>query len=395
MKSSYDVIVVGAGPAGSTAARYAAKGGASVLLLERDREPGIPVRCAEGLSHAGLEPFIKPDPAWISRTITSSRFHAPDGSTVDMTQTGTGYVVERRLFDNALCVKALDEGAEMLVRADAVGIEFENDLPAGVRLRHMGAEEVVRCRIVIGADGIESRVARMLGVDSRLALNDVEGSVQYTVNGVKLEEPYCHFHFGRELAPGGYLWVFPKRGDTANIGLGVDGTHMSEKPLTDYLDRFLERHYPGAKPVNVVYGGIPTARTLSKIAGDGFMLAGDAARQVNPITGGGIINAIYAGWMAGQTAAEAIQNNDVSYRMLKKYQTRWKKKFGANLRVMYEIKEKILSIPDAELNHLIALLRKIPPEKFTPRELFMQAIRDNPVLVAKLAASWVTEKLKN
>ncbi|MEA1972618.1 MAG: NAD(P)/FAD-dependent oxidoreductase, partial [Candidatus Cloacimonadota bacterium] len=119
LKDKYDVVVVGAGPAGSVSARFAAESGASVLILERDREPGIPVRCAEGVSHAGIAPFIDIDTKWIATEIDVARLHSPDGNEVTMHNNGKGYVLDRRLFDTALCDLACDKGADLLTKADA------------------------------------------------------------------------------------------------------------------------------------------------------------------------------------------------------------------------------------------------------------------------------------
>ncbi len=100
-KQEFDVIVIGAGPAGSTAAKFAAENGAKVLILERDREPGIPVRCAEGVSVKGIEPFIKINPNWVATEIDIARLHAPDGNTATMYNNGKGLVLHRRIFDAA------------------------------------------------------------------------------------------------------------------------------------------------------------------------------------------------------------------------------------------------------------------------------------------------------
>ena len=127
LKDRYDVVVIGAGPAGSVAARFAAENGVSVLVLERDREPGIPVRCAEGVSHKGIAPFIEIDERWIASTIEVARLHSPDGNEAHMLNNGTGYVLERRVFDAALCSLACKFGADLLTKADAIDLIWENN----------------------------------------------------------------------------------------------------------------------------------------------------------------------------------------------------------------------------------------------------------------------------
>ena len=282
----YDLVVVGAGPAGSVTARFAAEKGASVLMLERDREPGIPVRCAEGISGGGLDTFIDIDPRWIASEITAARLYTPNGKILEMKSEVKGYVLERRIFDAALCDIACKKGVIMKTKANVTGIKRNGDNTVTVFYKHLGQDYQVNCRIVIGADGIESRVGRWFGLKTNLKLEDISTSVQYTINNIKIEKHIISFFFGSQIAPGGYAWIFPKSDTSANVGVGIAGSFAAQKRAKDYLDQFVREKFPQASISYVVFAGIPITTTLPQIVADNLLLVGDAARQVNPITGG-------------------------------------------------------------------------------------------------------------
>jgi len=395
MKSSqYDIVVVGAGPAGSVSARYAAEKGVKVLLLERDREAGIPVRCAEGVSHNGIAPFIDIDPKWIATNIDSACLHSPNGEKAYMYNNGTGYVLERRIFDTELCNLAIQAGVEMLTKADAVGLEFEGEKITGVRYKHEGEIKIANCSIVIGADGVESRVGRWAGMNTTLALNDIDTCVQYTVSGIDFESNTCHFYFGKDVSPGGYVWIFPKSNKTANIGIGISGDLAANKGPKEYLDEFMEKHFPDASVNYTVYGGVPTAWGINEYIKDNIMLVGDAARQVNPITGGGIVQAMIAARIAGRVAADSLAAGDQSKKFLLRYKKEWDAKLGKIQKTMYSMKEKFMNMNDEKFNKLVKMCQGIPKDEFSLKKLFSVAMKGNPLLVAEIAKAFVVSKLK-
>jgi digeranylgeranylglycerophospholipid reductase len=394
IKNQYDVVVIGAGPAGSTTARFAAENGARVLLLERDREPGIPVRCAEGVSHHGLKKFIEPDKKWIASRIDVAELVAPDGSSTKMYRNGTGYILERRLFDAALCNLACEQGTELLTKANAIGLAFEGKEIKGVHFQYLGEEKEVLCNIVIGADGIESRVGRWAGIKTALRLDDLDTCVQYTVADIAIEPNTCRFYFGNQISPGGYVWVFPKSANTANIGIGIAGHFAEKKGPKAYLDEFIARHYPDGKITYTVCGGVPTAATLQDIVLDNLMLVGDAAHQVNPITGGGIIQAMIAGKIAGTVAGKAVQEKRFDKKFLKAYAKEWNDVLGNSQKVMYSLKEKFMNMTDDRFNHLVNFCNSIPKEEFTVAKLFKNAVKDDPKLVMDIAKAFVVSKIK-
>ncbi len=164
-RQKYDVIVVGGGPAGSTAARYVALNGARVLLLEKDRDIGVPVRCGEAVSDEGLRIFMEPDPRWIKSTITRIRLVSPSGHEIEFDLKAKGYILDRRIFDYDLAQYAAQEGATIVTKAYVSGLLFDGDYVKGVKGQYFGEDFEISSKIVIGADGVESRVGRWAGPD--------------------------------------------------------------------------------------------------------------------------------------------------------------------------------------------------------------------------------------
>jgi len=379
----YDVIVVGAGPAGSLAAIHAAKGGAKTLLLEKDRDIGYPVRCAEGVSHIGLTNYVALDPRWIRSTIKDAILIAPDSTQVPVaTNNEMGYIIDRRIFDYDLAMLAAKEGVEVQTKAYVYDLlKAENGAVTGVKLDYMGKKLEIASKIVIGADGVESRVGRWAGLHTAVKIKDMESCAQFTVAGINVDPGKILFYFGESWAPGGYLWVFPKGNNLANIGLGVNGERTGLGCALDLLSKFLKNHYPEASILTTVAGGVPVAKTLKRITTDGLLLVGDAARTVNPISGGGIATGMLSGKLAGEIAAEAIEKGDFSNSYLENYSKKWSKAQGKNHERLYRVKEVIFRLTDEELNSLAAKVINIPVSERTLLRIFKTLFMNRPALM--------------
>ncbi|MEJ2615423.1 MAG: NAD(P)/FAD-dependent oxidoreductase [Ignavibacteriaceae bacterium] len=237
MRKEYDVIIVGAGPAGSMAARFAAEQGVSVLMLEKDRDVGYPVRCGEAISKKGVENFIEPDERWITAYITKFSLNAPDGNEALIEFDDSGYVLERRIFDYELAKTAANAGAEILTRAYVNGLIIEEDRVAGVKYEFQGEQKEIKSKIVIGADGVESRVGRWAGIETYVDFRDMECCTQITASNIPLDQNTLYFYFGKDYAPGGYFWIFPKGKNIANIGLGVSGMVGKKRSAQSFLNQ--------------------------------------------------------------------------------------------------------------------------------------------------------------
>ena len=383
MRSSYDIVVVGGGPAGSLAAFEAAKGGARVCLLEKDRDIGYPVRCGEAVGEAGLKNFFDIDPSWIATNISGAKIGSPSGKLVDIDfGSETALILNRRIFDYDLSRHAANAGAEVYTKAYVTGVRF-NDSGAvgGVDLDYLGEQRSIESKIVIGADGLTSRVGRWAGMKTQVKMKDMESGVQYSVSNIDLETDRMVMYVGSDYAPGGYLWVFPKGDRFANIGIGISGKHSKHKSAKKYLDEFMEREYPDAAILTTMCGGVPCAKPMKDPVKDGLMLVGDAAHQVNPMTGGGILSGMTAGAIAGEVGADAIKRNNFSAKMLSRYTDKMWKKFGKNYERFYRIKEAINNLDDNDLNSIADKVLAIPHNKRSLASVFKAAVFKKPTLI--------------
>jgi digeranylgeranylglycerophospholipid reductase len=352
-----DVVVVGAGPAGSMAARSAAENGAGVIILEEHSRVGHPVFCAEGLSLNGIKDAgVEPVPPIVSQEITRARVYAPNMEFVELTSSDwKGYNLNRDAFDRALAENAVRAGAELLLDTRATRVVKEGNLVTGVDAISEGDELKVRSKVVIGADGYSSVVRKTAGLGRWFP--DVVTCAQFRLGGLNLDESGVNdFLLGSNVAPGGYAWVFPKSSSVANVGLGVRRIHTA--PPIEYLKRFVDSdpRFEGAE-ILLVSGGIcPVSGTLDEIVGDGLMLVGDAAGQLVPMTGAGVHSGVEAGKMAGQVAAKAIEEGDISASRLSEYEKLFDEYWGRRIRDSRKVVEMLDRFSDEDLNTLASIV---------------------------------------
>ncbi len=349
----YDVVVSGAGPSGSMAARAAAEQGAAVVLIEEHPQVGLPVSCAEGLSLNGLrDAGIEPTPEVVSQEVARSRIYAPNGKYLELSLSGrAAYTINRDVFDRVLSERAVEAGAELMTGTKVTEVLRQNGVISGVFARQGSETLRIEAKVVIGADGYASTVRRTAGLGKWYP--DVVTCAQYRLGGLELEEPEIYdFYLGREVAPGGYAWVFPKSAEVANVGLGIRKIH-TESPIK-YLKRFVanDPRFKDAE-IQLVNGGIcPVSGVLETIVSDGLMLTGDSAGQLVPFTGAGVHTSIVAGRIAGEVAACAIDEGDVSASRLSEYERRFDARWGKQIRDSRKVINILDRFNDDDLNSL-------------------------------------------
>jgi digeranylgeranylglycerophospholipid reductase len=296
MNTDYDVVVVGAGPAGSTTAEYAALGGARVLVLERKKAVGEPVACGEFLPSTeevkaiipkadDLHPLFEVPSNLISRPMETFRIYSPRGRSWNIPF--DGYTTDRDRFDKHLASKAQKAGATVLT--DALVTSVQGNV---VRTR----DEVYRAKVIVGADGPVSRVAKGLGLPPNKELYPA-----VTQQAVGDFEPVMEMHFG--IAPGAYAWVLPKA-KGANVGAGIS-PRWAKKRAGDYFQDFVRTRK--LETVGRMMGKyVPSSGPIARSCTEDGMLVGDAAGHVIAVNGGGVPIAMICGRLAGRVAAERV-----------------------------------------------------------------------------------------
>ena len=390
MKSRYDALIIGGGPGGAIAAGELAGAGHSVCLVEKRPAIGAPVRCAEGIGKDVLAEFIDPDDRWIASEINGARIVAPDGTsmTVEQQMAGSkvGYILDRKVFDRDLVWQAASRGAEVYVKTRATGAIIEDGTVKGATIEACGQTREVRADIVIAADGVESKFPRWCGMDSAIPLRELMSCAQYVLTDIDIEPAMCVFYLGNRVAPEGYAWVFPKGERTANVGLGISARRSRDgNRARDFLDRFVAARFPEGKTIEYIVGGVSVCRPLPCTVADGLMVVGDAARLADPMTGGGIYNAMYTGRLAAGVASESISAGNCSRSTLMAYDQAWRhSKLGKTLERNWRIKEYFITLSDEKLNAIVHSMARIDLKDFSVFNLVKELIRHNPKLLLEL-----------
>lgn len=390
MKQSYDLLIAGGGPCGSIAAKTAAEAGLSVLLAEKRSAIGVPIRSAEAIERKNLEEFIEADRRWISAYIRKAEIKAPNGKKITITGNENsdiiGYVTNRKNLDKELALRAVNAGADAAVRARVSAPITENGKICGAEISQNGKTYKVRAKIVIAADGIESKFAKWAGINTTLPINDISSCMQYYVTGIDVDETKLTYCISSAYAPGGFIWIFPKSSRSANIGVSISGSKTcSGYRAKDCLDKFIQKHYPGGKILEITPGGVPASKPLRCMAADGLMIAGDAARLTDPMTGRGMYNAMYSGRLSAQTAVLAIKKGDTSKKFLMNYDRALKNSIvGMTLERDYAIKEIFQKLDDEKISSLISSMPDTAINNISIKDIAGTVIRANPWIISEI-----------
>jgi geranylgeranyl reductase family protein len=331
------------------AAKYAAKAGASTILLEEHAEAGWPVQCAGLLGQAAMTESELPEGSFILGGMLGATVFSPGGARLDFkAKACKAWVVDRRLFDQAMLRRAVQEGADLRLCSSVRKIRREKDASI---LCLAGGEEI-SARIVISAEGISALLARRAGIaPPQLILSGAQVQVPFAVEDPEKVE----VHLGS--APGLFAWVIPLDENSARIGLCARDRGC--KHLQAFLKRDVIAGRLQGSPVALNVGGLPLGPAAAT-AVTGLLAVGDAAGQVKPTSGGGIYPGLVAAKIAGGVAAAAAMEGDGSAERLMEYDRLWRSALGRELEIGMRVNRMLGKMSALELDELVGYLAGKP-----------------------------------
>ncbi len=366
IKQSFDVIVVGAGTGGAIAARFAAKNGLDVCLLDTKPRDQIGNKiCGDAVGNEifGLLKINHPRNEELSCHIKGAKLYSPNLkkclSVIDPKQ--TGYIVNRLEFGQRLLNEAVDAGiTQFLDKTMALDLIYENGTVAGLKVKLENGEKTnFKAKIVIDASGFYSPLRKQVKsslIEKTLSKEDsiicYREIVEFSPQDLKVEDPeYITIILDQEKAPGGYIWYFPKNESSVNIGLGAF-MDIKGKVKELYTKNVFQKYIKTSKYKILSTGGgvVPVRRPLWSCAANGIILIGDSACQVNPLHGGGIDPSMRAGFYAANSATSAIEKSDYSINELWGYNHRVMTSFGAEFAALDLLRIVLQTLSNDDLN---------------------------------------------
>ena len=387
----YNIIVVGAGPAGLSAAEYATKNGLKVVVLERSKEIGYPIHTSGGswikelkeldIPDKFIHPISKGDFIF-GKTKSSFYYKNPQSCVLDI----------RGLYQY-LAEKASINGSDIFVDANVLEPIIEDDFVKGVQVLIHGKKQNIYSDIVIDASGFSSIISKKVGIIKKF--NSFGSGAEYELISQSWDQSKVTFIFGSRIAPAGYGWVFPCGGNRVRIGTGIIYPNSDKNPV-ELLDKFLESDdeiISELKPFSRIEfhrGIVPNVGVVQKTVYNGLIAVGDSACQVSGIAGEGIRFAIDIGRIAGKIANQSILKNDYSEQFLAKYEHLWRKKYEKIFKISYELNKRFRNYSDKDWESKVKYLENMDPYIFASflksdfnKKFIVRILTKQPSLLAK------------
>ena len=341
-----DVLVVGAGPSGLIAAREIARRGVRVRVLEEHGEVGVPCHCAGLLSLKGLQEIgVPPKTNVIKNTVKGAKFFSPSGLsfTIEKESPIAG-VVDREALDKLLAEQAMEAGAEILLKCGVEELKREREF---FTLKTNKGYE--RGKVVVDAEGVRSALVRQVGLKALDRSITLQG-LQYELSVEDVDPEYVEVYLSNRIAPGLFAWVIPLSEDQVRVGLASNKGETKPR-----LESFIRHRFRNFKVKKRQAGRVITCGPIPQTYADKFMVVGDAAGQVKPTTGGGVILGGVCAAICGQIVAEASES-DYSGEILEKYERIWRERLGEEFRTMLRARKLANRLSDGIIDKLFKVV---------------------------------------
>ncbi|TLX69378.1 MAG: NAD(P)/FAD-dependent oxidoreductase, partial [Thaumarchaeota archaeon] len=345
----FDIVIVGGGPAGLSAAWSAAKKGIRVAVLEREEAIGHSVRTSGVTWIKEAKSFGIPSDCY--NPIRNYSFYSPNNHITITSFEPQAAVLDVKKTYQFLAYQAASAGADIFVRTNVTGILEENGKLAGVKAISIKDDLVFHSKLVIDASGFYSVIGKNTGTVSQWKRFGVGAEFEAYVDTIDPETWYLMV--GQQYSPAGYAWIFPLGKNKIRIGVGVGKPESQVDPTQRLLELIDKKPGPIGNlgrivPIEFHYGLIPNEGLTHTTIADNLILVGDAAGQANPLVLEGIRYAIEFGRVAGQVGAEAVLKNDTSKESLKPYEENWKKAIGSKIKTAVKVQSRWLGLSDEE-----------------------------------------------
>ena len=362
----FDIVIVGAGPAGSSAAHEAARNGSSVALLEKESVVAETVRTSGVTWVKDAQSFGIPEDCY--NPIKNYSFCSPSNTVTISDDVAKAAVLDVRKTYRHLAKQAQESGAELFVDTNVTDvITDEQKRPIGVIAKSADKEIKFNANVVIDCSGFQSVVGKMLGLITQW--ERFGAGAEYEVRAENVDDKTWWLMVGQKYSPAGYAWIFPVGGNIVRVGVGV-GKPESDVDPTERLNELMENKEGPIKDLGEItkiefhYGLIPNDGLSRKTVYDNLILVGDSAGQANPLVLEGIRYAIRFGRVAGRVASDAVKNDDTSENALKPYETDWKKAIESKINSASKVQNRWIGLSDEQWDKELDVISELSADEF-------------------------------